>query len=118
MVEMAPRARPLSPPGAKKPDPLFSVLIGFETLAERISQIENGPVVTPGSLLEWLDRAEFERIVRLPTNRIECSSTPGSSPGPPKEPSRCATASARTSTATGRPSGATSTTSSPLVRAG
>ena len=23
--------------------------------------------------MEWLDRAEFERIVWLPTNRIECS---------------------------------------------
>ena len=72
MVEMAVRSAS-SPPGAKKPKPLFSVLVGFETLAERISQIENGPVVTPGSLLEWLDRAEFERIVWLPTNRIECS---------------------------------------------
>jgi hypothetical protein len=72
LVEMAVRSASV-PPGAKKPEPLFSVLIGFETLAERISQIENGPVVTPGSLLEWLDRAEFERIVWLPTNRIECS---------------------------------------------
>ena len=74
MVEMAVRSAS-SPPDAKKPKPLFSVLIGFETLAERISQIEGGPVVTPGSLLEWLDRAEFERIVWLPTNRIECSKT-------------------------------------------
>ena len=65
MVEMAVRSAS-TPPGAKKPKPLFSVLVGFETLAERISEIENGPVVTPGSLLEWLDRAEFERIVFLP----------------------------------------------------
>ena len=72
MVEMAVRSAS-SPPDAQKPKPLFSVLVGFETLAERISQIENGPVVTPGSLLEWLDRAEFERIVFLPENRIECS---------------------------------------------
>jgi hypothetical protein len=74
MVEMAVRAAS-TPPGSKKPQPLFSVLIGFETLAERISQIEGGPVVNPGSLLEWMDRAEFERIVSLPGNRIECSKT-------------------------------------------
>jgi hypothetical protein len=74
MVEMAVRSAS-TPPGAKKPEPLFSVLVGFETLAERISEIEGGPVVTPGSLWEWMDRAEFERIVFSPGNRIECSKT-------------------------------------------
>jgi hypothetical protein len=74
MVEMAVRSAS-TPAGARPPEPLFCVLVGFETLAERICQLEQGPVVTPGSLLSWLDRATFERIVFSPGNRIECSKT-------------------------------------------
>ncbi len=72
LVEMAVRSR-----GAKatdrRPSPLFSVLVGYETLFGRISQIEGGPVVSPGALLPWLEGADFERIVFAPGTRIECS---------------------------------------------
>jgi hypothetical protein len=74
MVEMAVRSAS-TPADAQRPQPRFSVLVGFETLAGRISELEGGPVVTPGSLLDWMDRATFERIVFSPGKRIECSVT-------------------------------------------
>ena len=51
------------------------MLVGYETLAGRIAQLEGGPVVTPGSLFSWMDTATFERIVFAPGRRIECSVT-------------------------------------------
>ncbi len=72
LVEMAVRSK-----GAKatdrRPAPLFSVLVGYEALKGRISQIEGGPVISPGALLPWLDGADFERIIFGPKCRIECS---------------------------------------------
>jgi hypothetical protein len=74
LVEMAVRSK-----GAKatdrRPEPLFSVLVGYEALHGRISQIEGGPIVTPGALLPWLEGASFERIIFGPGTRIECSQT-------------------------------------------
>jgi hypothetical protein len=74
MVEMAVRSAS-TPAGARRPEPLFSVLVGYPTLFGRISQLEQGPVVAPGSLLSWLDTATFERIVFAPDKRAECSET-------------------------------------------
>ncbi len=72
LVEMAVRSK-----GAKatdrRPAPLFSVFVGYETLKGRISQIEGGPVVSPGALVPWLSEADFERIIFGPGGRIECS---------------------------------------------
>ncbi len=72
LVEMAQRSE-----GAKgtdrRPEPLFTILVGYETLYGRICRIEGGPIVSPGSLLPWLERASFERVVFSPQNRIECS---------------------------------------------
>jgi hypothetical protein len=74
MIEMAVRSAS-TPAGAQRPEPLFSVLIDYPTLWGRISQLEQGPVVAPGSLLSWLDTATFERIVFGPDKRGECSKT-------------------------------------------
>jgi hypothetical protein len=74
MIEMAVRSAS-TPAGASRPEPLFTVLIDYPTLFGRISQLEQGPVVTPGSLLSWLDTATFERIVFAPNKRAECSIT-------------------------------------------
>ena len=74
MIEMAVRSAS-TPAGAQRPKPLFSVLIDYPTLFGRISQLEQGPVVAPGSLLSWLDSANFERIVFGPKTRAECSET-------------------------------------------
>ena len=74
MIEMAVRSAS-TPAGAQRPEPLFSVLIDYPTLFGRISQLEQGPVVAPGSLIRWLDEATFERIIFGPDKRGECSKT-------------------------------------------
>jgi Domain of unknown function (DUF222)/HNH endonuclease len=74
LVEMAIRSKS-TPNNARKPAPLFTVLVGWETLHGRICELENGTVVAPGSLLPWLDRADLERAVFVPGRRIEISPT-------------------------------------------
>ena len=74
LVEMATRSKSARP-GARKPAPLFTVLVGWETLYGRICQLEDGTVVPPGSLLSWLDKADLERAVFAPGRRVEISPT-------------------------------------------
>jgi Domain of unknown function (DUF222)/HNH endonuclease len=62
LVEMARRAQAV-PEGARLPAPLFTVLVGYETFAGRICELASGAVVSPGSLLPWLDEAWVERVV-------------------------------------------------------
>jgi hypothetical protein len=74
MVEMAIRSA-ATPADAQRPEPLITILVGYEALYGRICRIEGGPVVSPGSVREHLDGARFERIVFAPGKRIECSVT-------------------------------------------
>jgi hypothetical protein len=69
LVEMARRAG-ATPPGGRRPEPLFTVLVGYETLAGRICELANGTVVTPGSLLPWLDGSLIERVVFDARSRV------------------------------------------------
>ncbi len=62
LVEMARRAA-AAPPGARRPEPLFTVLVGYETFAGRVCELADGTVVTPGSLVGWLSEGWVERIV-------------------------------------------------------
>jgi hypothetical protein len=75
MVEMATRSGSTRGSEGRRPEPLFTVVIDYPTLFGRISQLESGPVVPPGSLLRWMDTATFERIVFSPRKRAECSVT-------------------------------------------
>ena len=75
MIEMAVRSAAANVVEGRRPAPLFTVVIDYPTLWGRISQLEQGPVVAPGSLLSWLDSATFERIVFAPNKRGECSIT-------------------------------------------
>jgi len=59
---MARRARAV-PPGARLPEPLFTVFVGYETFAGRICELAEGTVVTPGSLVGWLEEGWVERVV-------------------------------------------------------
>jgi hypothetical protein len=61
-VEMATRAR-TAPAGGRRPAPLFSVLVGYETFAGRVCELANGTAVTPGALVPWLCAADIERVV-------------------------------------------------------
>ncbi len=74
LVEMAVRSAGAKE-GDRRPEPLFTILVGYETLYGRICRIQGGPIVSPGSLLPFLEKASFERIVFSPRNRIECSTT-------------------------------------------
>ena len=70
LVEMARRAGAVAP-GARLPEPLFSVLLGYETFAGRICELADGTVVTPGSLVPWLDEAWIERVVFDGPDRVK-----------------------------------------------
>jgi hypothetical protein len=62
LVEMARRAM-AAPVDGKRPAPLISVLVGYETFAGRICELASGTVVTPGTVAKLLDEAVIERIV-------------------------------------------------------
>ena len=62
LVEMARRAG-TAPGDGRRPEPLFTVMVGYETFAGRICQLANATVVSPGSLVPWLESAWAERVV-------------------------------------------------------
>jgi hypothetical protein len=70
LVEMATRSR-TAPPDGRRPAPLFSVYVGYETLHGRICELAQGQAVTPGSLVPWLEQADIERAVFTPDRRVE-----------------------------------------------
>jgi hypothetical protein len=70
LVEMATRSA-TAPSGGRRPAPLVTVLVGWETLHGRICELEDGTVLPPGSLLRWLEAADLERAVFTPTGRVE-----------------------------------------------
>ena len=72
LVEMATRSRS-TPADARRPAPLFSVLVGYETLHGRVCELAQGTVLAPGALLPWLDETYLERAVFTPDNRVEVS---------------------------------------------
>ena len=74
LVEMATRSK-MAPPGARRPAPLFSVLVGYETLHGRICELAVGTVIAPGALVPWLDEAYIERAVFGLDGRVEVSAT-------------------------------------------
>ena len=74
LVEMATRSR-IAPADGRRPVPLFSVLVDYPTLHGRICELAQGAVISPGSLVPWLDQATVERIVFGPDRRVEVSAT-------------------------------------------
>ena len=64
-------------PTARRPAPLFTVLVGYETMHGRMCELAGGSrmVLSPGSLLPWLDQAYIERAVFTAKNRVEVSET-------------------------------------------
>jgi hypothetical protein len=62
LVEMARRAMAL-PAGSRLPEPLFSVLVGYETFAGRVCELADRQVVAPADLARWLGEAWVERVV-------------------------------------------------------
>jgi hypothetical protein len=62
LVELARRAS-IAPADGKRPQPLVSVLVGYETFAGRICELAGGTVITPGTVAKLLDETLIERIV-------------------------------------------------------
>ncbi|HSS10137.1 MAG TPA: HNH endonuclease signature motif containing protein, partial [Acidimicrobiales bacterium] len=62
LVEMARQAGAVTS-ADRLPEPLFTVLLGYETFAGPICQLANGTVVTPGLVVSYLDQAWVERVV-------------------------------------------------------
>ena len=72
LVEMAARSRS-APADGIRPAPLFSVLVGYETLHGRICELENGTVLAPTSLQPWMEAAYFERAIFSLGTRVDVS---------------------------------------------
>jgi hypothetical protein len=62
LVELARRAM-AAPDEARRPRPLISVLVGYETFKGRVCELADGTVVTPGTVASLLDEALIERVV-------------------------------------------------------
>jgi hypothetical protein len=62
LVELVTQARAV-PADARRPEPLFTVLVGYETFAGRLCELADGTVVTPGSLVRWFEHGWVERVV-------------------------------------------------------
>jgi hypothetical protein len=69
LVEMAARARTV-PRDGRRPAPLFTVVVGLETLCGPILELFNRTVVTPGTVAPYLTEADIERIVFDDRSRV------------------------------------------------
>jgi Domain of unknown function (DUF222)/HNH endonuclease len=69
LVEMARRAV-TAPTDGKRPRPLVSVLVGYETFKGRVCELTDRTVVTPGTVASLLDEALIERVVFDAPSRV------------------------------------------------
>ena len=72
LTEMATRSAS-TPPGSRRPRPLFSVLLGDDSFTH-LCELANGTVLTPGQLVPDLGSADLETILFAdPTTTISVS---------------------------------------------
>jgi hypothetical protein len=69
VVEMATRSAS-TPKGAQRPRPLYTLLVGYETFAGRLCELDDGTVIAPGLLIGDLGDADIERIVFDAPDRV------------------------------------------------
>jgi hypothetical protein len=68
LVVMATRSAGAVP--TSQASPLFTVLVGYETFAGRVCEIDDGTVVEPEELRPYLSTANVERVVFSGPNRV------------------------------------------------
>ncbi len=61
LVEMAKRSAS-APAGGRRPRPLFTALVGDQSLSQ-LCELANGTVVSPGQLLDWIGDADLETVL-------------------------------------------------------
>jgi hypothetical protein len=71
LVEMATRAL-TAPADGKRPAPLVTVMVDFDTFAGRVCELAAGTVIAPGAVAELLghDETLIQRVVADGTNRV------------------------------------------------
>ena len=71
LVEMAARAL-TAPADGKRPAPLVTVMVDFDTLAGRVCELAAGTVIAPGAVAEMLggDETLIQRVVADGPNRL------------------------------------------------
>ncbi|MGQ0831201.1 MAG: DUF222 domain-containing protein [Microthrixaceae bacterium] len=69
LVEMATRAR-TAPADGRRPAPLFTVVVDYDTLAGPVLELFNRTVLTPGTVAPWLNDAYVERVVFDSPSRV------------------------------------------------
>ena len=74
LVELAHRAA-TAPPGGRRPAPLVTILVGYETFAGRICELADGTVLAPSDVAALLDEAAIERTVFDGPSRVMDIST-------------------------------------------
>ena len=62
LAEMAVRAR-TAPAGGRRPAPLFTVVVDYDTFAGPVLELFNRTVITPGTAARCLTEADVERVV-------------------------------------------------------
>ena len=112
LVEMARRAT-TAPRDGRRPEPLFTVVVGYETFAGTVCELADHTVVTPRSLVPWLSGHGWSGSCSTVPAAWSTWARPGaSSPGRRVGRWRYGTGSASTRPATSPPIAARSTTSS------
>jgi hypothetical protein len=69
LVEMAHRSR-TAPADGRRPEPLVTVYVDYETVTGRLCELASGVAITPGQLLPLFTEADIERVVFGPGNRV------------------------------------------------
>lgn len=69
LVEVAHRGH-TAPVDGKRPDPLVTVYVDYETFVGRLCELADSTVIAPGETLPLLSRAELERVVFAPGKRV------------------------------------------------
>ncbi|CAN5711726.1 HNH endonuclease signature motif containing protein [soil metagenome] len=62
LVEMARRSA-TAPADGRQPRPLFTILVDYPTFAQRVCELANRTVITPGQAARFIHDADIERIV-------------------------------------------------------